>query len=342
MAKRKRLTLPAAGDATPARAPETKGMFTDVPTSVVPAPLRNRLPPKAPIADMAGAAAASAALEEVSAELTAARSEGRLVQKLLCSQIDTSHLMRDRVMIGSEDMATLMTSIRARGQQTPIEVLETGPGRYGLISGWRRLAALGRLHEEIGDAKFAYVHALVRKPAGAHEAYVAMVEENEIRVGLSYYERAQIVARTVQAGVYKSHKVALQTLFASASRAKRSKIKSFLPVVEELGAVLHHPAAIGERMGLELSQRLGDPGFARKGRKALEDHDDTRGVDDEQKMLATLLKTRAKGGDKRPAKLGEELAPGIHLARQKTGLTLTGAGVTDDLVGRLRGFLSKS
>ncbi|KIN70123.1 ParB-like nuclease [Sulfitobacter noctilucae] len=342
MAKRKRLTLPDEGNTVPARAPETKGMFTDAPTGVVPPSQRSRLAPKAPIADMAGAAAASAALEEVSAELSAARAEGRLVQNLRTTQIDTGHLMRDRVVIDGEDMKTLMASIRARGQQTPIEVLEVGPDRYGLISGWRRLAALARLYEETGDATFAYVHALVRQPAAAQDAYVAMVEENEIRVGLSYYERAQIVARTVQAGVYNSHKIALQTLFSSASRAKRSKIKSFLPVVEELGTVLHHPAAIGERLGLELSQRLGDTGFARKARKALEDNGGRRSAEDEHQTLSSLLKTGSKKSKKTDSHAGEELAPGIHLLRQKSGLTLTGPGVTDDLVERLRGFISKT
>jgi hypothetical protein len=38
------------------------------------------------------------------------------------------------------------------------------------------------------------------------EAYLAMVEENEIRVGLSFYERARIVARAAEAGVFERHR----------------------------------------------------------------------------------------------------------------------------------------
>ncbi len=331
MAKRKRLTLPAEGEAT--RAPETKGMFIDAPTGVVPNRLSSKSPP---IADMAGAAAATAALEEVSAELAAVRAEGRLVQKLRTTQIDASHLMRDRVVIDGEDMATLIASIRERGQQTPIEVLETAGGGYGLISGWRRLAALARLYEETGDAQFAYVHALVRKPASAQDAYVAMVEENEIRVGLSYYERAQIVARTVQAGVYSDSKKALQTLFSSASRAKRSKIKSFLPIVEVLGSMLCHPAAIGERMGLELSQRLSDAAFVTAAHKALKG-DDTRSIETEQKILSRLLKGgNAAQSVKKTESVTEELAPGIQMTQRGSSVTLSGSGVTEEMIGKLR------
>ena len=50
-----------------------------------------------------------------------------------------------------------------------------------------------------------------------------MVEENEIRVGLSYYERARIVAKAVAQGVFETEKQALQRLFHTASRPKRSK-----------------------------------------------------------------------------------------------------------------------
>ena len=354
MAKRKRLTLPDQTGTPPARAPETKSMFIEGP---VPDAVRVRLAGRsAPIADMAGAASAAAALEEVSAELSAARAEGRLVQKLRFDQIDAGHLMRDRVVIDTGDMETLMASIRARGQQTPVEVLETGPDSYGLISGWRRLAALARLYEETRDPRFALVQALIRRPEGAQEAYVAMVEENEIRVGLSYYERAQIVARTVQAGVYDSDKTALQTLFSAASRAKRSKIKSFLPIVRDLGAVLQHPAAIGERMGLDLSQRLAEPELAERFRAALEDGDG-RTAEEEQDILSGLIAATSDAGtppapsaavpapeksaDRPPAPPAEEIAPGLRMTRQGSSLTLRGTAVTDDLVARLRDFLSE-
>jgi len=354
MAKRKRLTPPVAQDV--AHAPEMKGMFTAAPAGQVPVSHRNGLAPStisrtAPIADMAGAAAAQAALEEVSAELSAARAEGRLIHKLRTIDVDPAHLMRDRVEIDAEDLRTLMTSIRTRGQQTPIEVLETGPDRYGLISGWRRLAALARLHEETEDPQFAYVQALIRRPLNAHEAYVAMVEENEVRIGLSYYERAQIVARTVEAGVYPNTKKALQTLFASASRAKRSKIKSFLPIVEKLSSVLSHPAAIGERFGLDLAKHLEDAEAVASLRATLQaglDAGPAPTAEAEQALIAQVLgdapettvpATRSARSD---IPKGEDIAPGLRMVRSRSRLSLIGPGVTDALEDRLRMLLSES
>jgi ParB family chromosome partitioning protein len=46
-------------------------------------------------------------------------------------------------------MAALVTSLRARGQQVPIEVVAR-EGGYGLISGLRRVMAL----REIGETEF--------------------------------------------------------------------------------------------------------------------------------------------------------------------------------------------
>jgi ParB family chromosome partitioning protein len=347
MAKRKRLQPPAPQD-TGARAPETKGMFTDAPTGLVPPSVRNRLAGKpAPIADMAGASAATAALEEVSTELATARLEGRLVAKLALGKIDAGHLMRDRVVVDTEDMDTLIASIRRRGQQTPIEVLETTAGYYGLISGWRRLAALHRLYEETGDAKFATVHALIRNPSSAQDAYVAMIEENEVRVGLSHFERAQIVVRTVQAGVYPGTRRALQTLFATASRAKRSKVKSFIPIVEALGDVLHYPAAISERMGLELSQKLSDTRFAADlhGQLSKADIDS---IEAEQSLISAALngaQTSADTSVPKPAKTAPEpetLGPDLQMMHSGGTLKLTGKAVTPALVDRIRALLQTS
>lgn len=233
MAKRKRLSPAVFSDATP-EGLETKSVSGGI---------------SAPIASVASDAATQAALSDVVETLTKAKREGRMVLELDPASIDPAYLMRDRTRVDAEEMAALVTSIRDRGQQSPIEVVELEEGRYGLISGWRRLSAITQL----GDRP---VLALLRAPRDAPEAYLAMIEENEIRVGLSYYERARIVARAVAGGVFETEKAALQSLFKAASRAKRSKIKSFLPVVAHLDGVLHFPEDLGERLGLTLSKAL--------------------------------------------------------------------------------------
>ncbi|WP_170399646.1 ParB/RepB/Spo0J family partition protein [Ruegeria arenilitoris] len=246
MAKRKRLT-PARPDylADTPSSPGAKSMFpTDTPRS---AP---------PVAQVAGATAAQAALEELSGELRAARAEGRLVQDLPLEAIEETYLVRDRMAADDAEMEALKESLKARGQQTPIEVVELEDGRYGLISGWRRMTALRALAAKTGEARFETVRAFLRQPQSASDAYVAMVEENEIRVGLSYYERARIVARAVEQGVYPDDAAALRGLFASASRAKRSKIGSFVAIYHALDEHLRFASAIPERLGLSIAKVL--------------------------------------------------------------------------------------
>ena len=219
--------------------------------------------PAPPIASVAGDASATAALEELSETLRRARAEGRMITPIPLSQIDETYLVRDRVVVDGEDMEALKTSIQARGQQTPIEVVELGKDRYGLISGWRRLQAL---RANGADA----AKAIITAPREAPDAYIAMIEENEIRVGLSYFERARIVVKSVEASVFDSHKSALQSLFSTASRAKRSKVKSFIPLVQALGDHLRFPAELGERFGLQLSKALlSDPYAPRRMSSAL-------------------------------------------------------------------------
>jgi len=250
MAKRKRLT--------PAK-PEYLGAPQPA-QSARPDPIA--APMAAPIARVAGEAAATAALEEVSAELQAARTEGRLVQKIPLTAIDAEHLSRDRLLSNAEDLTALVDSIRTHGQRSPIEVMALGNGRFGLISGWRRLTALELLAQETGDSRYETALALLRQPEGASDAYIAMVEENEIRVGLSYYERARVVALAAREGVFLHEAAALTRLFANSSRAKRSKIKAFLLIHARLDDVLRFPVQIGERLGLSLAKALEDQAFA--------------------------------------------------------------------------------
>ncbi len=247
MAKRKRLT-PAQTDyldATPAGL-ETKPL--SFPAAA----------PRAPIAQVAGDASASAALEELAGEVKRARDEGRMIQSLALDAVDIGYLARDRIAADTEGLGDLITSIRERGQQAPVEVVALEDGRYGLISGWRRLTALQRLYAETGDARFATILAILRQPETAMDAYVSMVEENEIRLGLSYYERARIAAKAVEQGVFEGEKQALNQLFSTASRPKRSKIKSFLALYHAADDLLRYPNAINERLGVALSRELLD------------------------------------------------------------------------------------
>ena len=256
MAKRKRLTLPTGlGEETGFEGGETQAAVAQEPPALF-SPLG-----APPIARVAGDSAAVAALEDIARELTEAREGGRLVLSLPLEAIDETYLVRDRVHADIEELEALMASMRQRGQQMPIEVTALPGGRYGLISGWRRLTALRRLARQ--DAQFTTALAILRRPDTAATAYLAMVEENELRVGLSYYERARIVLRTVEHGVFPDTQTALARLFAPASRAKRSKIGSFFRIVHALDGVLRFPNHIPERLGLVLARALDqDTGLA--------------------------------------------------------------------------------
>jgi ParB family transcriptional regulator, chromosome partitioning protein len=336
MAKRRRLTPPREDYLAP----------------VAPAaPLHRALPGSAPpISSVAGDAATNSALLEVAGELTAARTEGRLLLRLPLAQIDEAWLVRDRISHDEEALESLIASLRSHGQRSPIEVTELAPGRYGLISGWRRLTALRRLHAELADAAgqsaFATITAIQRRPDSAEAAYVAMVEENEIRLGLSYFERARIAAKAVEAGVFPTEKLALQRLYATASRAKRSKIGSFLGIYHGLQADLRFASALPERLGLVLARALEtEPDLAARLGALLRDAAPTSAENEQAVLLAAI-----SGGSK-PAKpagkaVGDEIYPGLTLRAETlasaTGegrVVLQGAAVTPELLERLRGWL---
>lgn len=281
MAKRKRLSVPDPAAIAVTAAPETKSMF--------PSPGRS-----APIAEVAAQASVVAALGEMSDTLHRARQEGRMVLDVPLDAIDSAYLTRDRTRVGEDEMASLMASLRARGQQTPIEVAPLPGGRYGLISGWRRLTALRRLHDETGEARFASAGVLLRSPAEASQAYVAMVEENEIRADLSYWERAKIVVKSVDQGVFGSHEAALSGLFGTAPRARRSKIRSFVGIVVALDGALRFPEALSERVGLVLARALDqDTGLQARVRDALAEAE-PGSAEAERALLQDLTSGRRK------------------------------------------------
>ncbi len=336
MAKRRRLT-----PSSPVLGPDPAGEAAVGATGAAPRP-----GPAPPIARVAGEAAADAALAELGEAWTRARAEGRLVQALPLGAVDPGHLVRDRIAADEAEMAPLVASIREHGQRTPVEVTDLGQGRYGLISGWRRMQALHRLSDETGEARFATVLALLRRPADAGAAYVAMVEENEIRQGLSYYERARIAARAADLGVFETERQALQRLFASASRARRSKIGSFLTLYRRLDGALGFPAAIPERLGLALVAALEARPEAAAALVADLRETPAAAAQEEMDRLARFARggAGAKSAPKPAREAPRELRPGVRLGVSgppgRPMLTLAGPGVDAAFRARLEAWLA--
>lgn len=315
MAKRKRLTPSKADFMNPLGSPSASA--------------------RAPIAQVAGEAAAVSAMEEMRAQVQELREKGEVILRIPLEKVQSDYLIRDRVVVDDEALQSLTDSIRARGQQTPIEVVEEADGSYGLISGWRRLAALRALHTE-GVEGCHEVKALIRQPKDRSDAYVAMVEENEVRADLSYYERARIVVKALEAGVFESEKQALQTLFASASYARRSKIKSFVVIVEALDGCLRFPAAIGERLGLNLAKALGqDTTIQAQLRQSLQ-QSLMETANAEQAVIARVL---AAGTEKPLKTVPVSLAISVEGGQGR--VVLHGTGVTPAFLDKLRVWVAE-
>ncbi|MBM3604322.1 MAG: chromosome partitioning protein ParB [Alphaproteobacteria bacterium] len=212
-------------------------------------------------ADGAEARATRARAEADAAQLQAARASGLLMVELPLDQIDDDAMIRDRMTLGEAEMLELRQSIAANGLRLPIEVFELDqPGRagqrYGLLSGYRRLLATRGLLELTQAEKYEKIRAIIRPRNDAGGAFVSMIEENEVRENLSHFERGRIAVIAANHGAFANTEDAVDRLFASGSKAKRSKIRSFALIFEELGDMLQFPEQLTERRGLQLATAL--------------------------------------------------------------------------------------
>ncbi|SOH95431.1 chromosome partitioning protein, ParB family [Monaibacterium marinum] len=240
MARRKRLDPTELAANRPA--PEAKSM--GMPDAAAP-----------PIARVAGESAGGGARA-----LAMADEAGRLLHAIPLSSINIAHLTRDRISATDDGMQALRASILEHGQRMPVEVMQSDaqpPYHFGLISGYRRMQAVVELaaqHPE--DTRFTTIKAFIRQPDDLRGAYVAMVEENEIREDVSHFERARVALMAAQAEVFESVEEAVNALYAAGSKARRSKIRSFVLVVQELGNALTYPQSVNERLGLRLAEAI--------------------------------------------------------------------------------------
>ncbi|WP_323764779.1 ParB/RepB/Spo0J family partition protein [Marinovum sp.] len=267
-----------------------------------------------PIADVVGEAAAmsqplpaEARAEQArdkadAARLRAAEQDGRLVRMIPVTEVHVTGVSRDRIEVAQDELMELAASISESGLRLPIEVYQNDEG-YALISGFRRLEAFRHLAASVGG--HAEIPAFVRAPETVAEVYVAMIEENEIRVGLSQYERGRAAAMAVSDGVFTTLDEAVNALFRAASKAKRSKIRSFAMIHDELADMLAHATAMNERQCLRLATAL-RAGLGPEIREALEQAKPQSAEEEWQVMLGFV--ERAEQAERAPGRGGRPKA----------------------------------
>lgn len=274
-------------------------------------------PAAAPIAQVAADAAAQSVVDPQAREeavrnkadadrLKEAEAKGLVIKEIPLNDIMDNAMVRDRISITEEELTELKISIAAHGLRLPIEVFERhrdaeGP-RYGLLSGYRRFRAFSDLLELTENAKYQSIKAIIRDPDEMGGSYVAMVEENEIRANLSHFERGRIAVVAAQQGAFANTEAAVNELFASASKAKRSKVRSFALIFEELGDLLEFPESLKEREGLRLANALRQ-GAEKRVRELLGAGQGAKTADEEWSLLEAAVseaeaapKDRSKGG----------------------------------------------
>ncbi|QIE42997.1 ParB/RepB/Spo0J family partition protein [Meridianimarinicoccus aquatilis] len=290
---------------------------------------------------------AEAARDKRDAErLRQAEAEGLILLEIPTADIIADELSRDRLVMDPEAMGELKASISLNGLRLPLEVFEiVDPGdgpRYGLLSGFRRLAALRALEAETANAAYGRVKVILRHPGNVGAAFLAMVEENEIRADLTPYERGRVGVLSVQQGAFETVEQAVNGLFHAASKAKRSKIRSFALVHEELGDMLSFPEHLSERAGLRLASAL-RAGLAGRLREALATG---QGVDpvEEWALLEPIVEiaeaeTREPKRGGRPRRSAPEKRPddGVGIYHLENGISIRRESDTKGYYIRLEG-----
>lgn len=277
-----------------------------------------------------------------------AEGRGLVMVQLSLDQIDADALVRDRVVMDPEEMDELKASIAKNGLRMPIEVFETPDDprgfRFGLLSGYRRLKAFRDLHALTNDPAYATIKAVLRDPEAMGGTFAAMIEENEIRAALSHFERGRIAVIAAQQGAFATSEEAVNALFPMASKAKRSKIRSFALVFEELGDMLTFPDLLKEKDGLKLAAALREGGGSRV-REALAEQVPETPAEEAALLAGALSGLRVatdprKGGRPRkaPAEQGRvrNTSTGhmLQAVEDSRGwyIRITGQGVSRDMV----------
>ncbi|MFD1910641.1 ParB/RepB/Spo0J family partition protein [Halodurantibacterium flavum] len=239
---------------------------------------------------------------------------GLITDLIPIDAVQTNKLIRDRSRRLDLELDDLKASILAVGLSNPIRVEQVAPGVYELVQGWRRLNAYRELLVETKDPRFAHIPAgLMPKGEALDDLYRRMVDENMVRKDISWAEMANLARAYAgdEATGCPDLDTAVNLLFATASPQKRSYIRRFAFLMQQLEKVLEHPEQIPRALGLEVAHRLeSEPGTTRDLVNALQAAG-RHSAEEEVAILREFVKSpaaispRGNRGRGRPAKRGK-------------------------------------
>jgi ParB family chromosome partitioning protein len=233
-------------------------------------------------------------------EFVALRAAGHVVKPVPLSSVLSRMLVRDRIEGEDAELEELVTSIRDLGLSNPIRVLERPDGTgYELVQGYRRLSAYKQLNAS-GQGDWSDIPALIM-PGEPDIAglYRRMVDENVIRKDLSFAEMAHAARNYAADPATGASDLsdAVAALFQSAPYSKRSYIRSFAYLLDEVGDALSFPTAIPRALGVALARDIkDDPSLSKRIRAELAAR---TGRDAEQEL--DVLRRHLAGGASVPS-----------------------------------------
>ena len=193
-------------------------------------------------------------------EYVALREAGHVVQAVPLDEVHTYMLVRDRMPGEDDELEELVTSITELGLSNPIRLLPRPKGDgFELIQGFRRLKAYRQLLESTGDEVWARIPALIVPGAGdVAGMYRLMVDENVIRKDLSFAEMARAAQHYAGDPSTDTNDVdqAVAELFQSAVYSKRTYIRLFAYLLDQIGSELHYPTEIPRALGVTLAREM--------------------------------------------------------------------------------------
>ena len=256
-------------------------------------------------------------------EYRKARDEGRVLVAVGINEIHTTDLPRDRLdlssVANSDEMDELKASIQERGQKEPIELYKDADGRFQLKKGWRRVTALKQLFEETGDERFSSVTARVAESHSDRiDLYIDMVEENVVREDLTFAEMAQVAilaSKDSELGAGDAEAL-VGRLYSSLHKMKRSYIRSFVYLLNELEGALPFPKSVSRNLGVEVARKLRASSDSAAGLKDVLARASTAGEQNEA-LEAFLVDTDAEPGSGKRREKAESVKYEFHVGGSK-------------------------